>query len=114
VKSQEVIDRLRALRDEAATLPSSVESAEFNSWKPRTRSALTRALGEQHHITQKFIKIKWTPTAYMLDDTTVFARTFVATIPVAQGVLNAAVAEMELLAEEGLAANESDIDSEPQ
>lgn len=41
----EAISRLKALRAEAATLPPSTSSAEFNSWKPRTRSALTRALG---------------------------------------------------------------------
>jgi hypothetical protein len=48
----DAVTRLRALREEAATLPSSTSSAEFNSWQPRTRSALTRELGEKHHITQ--------------------------------------------------------------
>lgn len=62
----EAISRLKALRAEAATLPPSTSSAEFNSWKPRTRSALTRALGEKHHITQRFVRTKWTPSMYTL------------------------------------------------
>jgi hypothetical protein len=71
VNHEDAIKRLRALRDETATLPPSTSSAEFNSWEPRTRSALTRALGEKHYITQRF-KTKWTPSAYGLGDTIAF------------------------------------------
>lgn len=60
----EAISRLKALRAEAATLPPSTSSAEFNSWKPRTRSALTRALGEKHHITH-VEGIDWMPLEAM-------------------------------------------------
>ena len=56
VNHEDAVKRLRALRDEVATLPPSTSSAEFNSWEPRTRSALARALGEKHYITQRFIK----------------------------------------------------------
>ena len=63
VNHEVAVKRLRALRDEVATLPPSTSSAEFNSWEPRTRSALARALGEKHYITQRFIKTKWTPSA---------------------------------------------------
>ena len=87
---EDAIKRLRALRDEAATLPPSTGSAEFNSWEPRTRSALTRALGEKHYITQRFIKTKWTPSAYGLGDTIAFTSTFRGTVPEAQGILDAA------------------------
>jgi hypothetical protein len=108
----DAVTRLRALRDEAATLPLSTSSAEFNSWKPRTRSALTRALGEKHHITQRFINTRWTPSMYTIGDTSAFTMTFQATIPEVQGILDAAIAEIELLAEEGPAADESGIDAE--
>lgn len=113
VKPEEAAERIRALRDEAATLPHSTSSAEFNSWKPRTRSVLTRALGENHHITERFIKTKWTPGAYSLDDARgAFERTFRATIPEVQGILDAAIAEIELLEDEVPVADESGIDVE--
>ncbi len=73
VKPEEAIDRMRALRAEAATLPHSTSSAEFNSWKPRVRSLLTRALGEHHHITERFVNTKWTPSMYTLGDTSAFS-----------------------------------------
>ncbi len=103
---EDAVKRLRALRDEVATLPPSTSSAEFNSWEPRTRSALARALGEKHYITQRFIKTKWTPSADALGDTIAFTSTFRGTVPEAQGILDAAIAEIELLAEEGPVADE--------
>lgn len=112
MKAEDAVERLRALRDEAATLPPSTGSAEFNSWKPRLRSVLTRALGESHHITQRFIAIKWTPSVYALGDTAAFTGTFRATVPEAQGVIDAAIAELELLAEEVPVADESGVDAE--
>lgn len=112
MKPDEAIQRLRSLREEAATLPPSTSSAEFNSWNPRTRSVLARALGEEHHITQRFIKTRWTPSAYTLGDNTAFTATFRATIPEVQGILDAAIAEIELLADEVPVADESGIDAE--
>jgi len=100
VNHEDAIKRLFPVRDEVATLPPSTSSAEFNSWEPRTRSALTRALGEKHYITQRF-KTKWTPSAYGLGDTIAFTSTFRGTVPEAQRILDAAIAEIELLAEEG-------------
>ena len=112
VKPEEAIDRMRALRAEAATLPHSTSSAEFNSWKPRVRSLLTRALGEHHHITERFIKTRWTPSMYTLGDTSAFSATFRATIPEVQGILDAAIAEIELLADEVPVVDESGVDAE--
>ena len=99
MNDEDALKRLRALRDEAATLPPSTSSAEFNSWEPRTRSALIRALGEQHYITQRFINTKWTPSAAAPRDTIAFTSTFRGAVPEAQGILDAAIAEIELLAE---------------
>jgi hypothetical protein len=110
VKPEEAIERLRVLRDEASRLPLSTSSAEFNSWQPRVRSVLTRALGESHHITERFVETRWRPRA--AGDRTAFENAFRATIPVAQGILNAAIAELELLADEVPVADESGIDAE--
>jgi hypothetical protein len=47
----------------------------------------------KHYITQRFIKTKWTPSAYALGDTIAFTSTFRGTVPEAQGILDAAIAE---------------------
>ena len=112
VKPEDAITRLRNLRDEAATLPLSTSSTEFNSWMPRARSVLTRALGEKHHITERFVNTRWTPSMFTMGDTSAFTATFRATIPEAQGILDAAIAEIELLADEVPVADESGIDAE--
>ena len=49
---------------------------------------------------------------FTLGDTQAFINTFRATIPEVQGLLDAAIAEIELLTEQGLAADESGIDAE--
>ena len=79
---------------------------------PRARSVLTRALGENHHITERFVNTKWTPSMFTMGDTSAFTATFRATIPEAQGILDAAIAEIELLADEVPVADESGIDAE--
>lgn len=112
MQPEEVIERLRALREEAATLPLSTSSAEFNSWQPRVRSLLTRALGEHHHITERFIKTQWTPAIHVMGDRSAFEGTFRATIPKVQGILDAAVAELELLADEVPVADAAGVDAE--
>lgn len=44
VDAEDAVMRLGVLREEAAKLPLSTGSAEFNSWKPRVPSVLTWAL----------------------------------------------------------------------
>ncbi len=112
MQPEEVIECLRALREEAAALPLSTSSAEFNSWQPRVRSLLTRALGEHHHITERFIKTQWTPTIHVMGDRSAFEARFRATIPKVQGILDAAVAELELLADEVPVADAAGVDAE--
>ena len=41
-----------------ALAPGAGAAAGSLAYEPRTRSALTRALGEKHYITQRFIKTK--------------------------------------------------------
>jgi hypothetical protein len=113
VKPETAIHRLQALRDEVAQLPHSISSAEYNSWYPRVRSVLTRALGESHHITKRFLAIDWTPPATLIGSTEAgFTRAFKAALPKAQGTLDAAIAELELLADDVPVADESGIDPE--
>lgn len=73
---------------------------------------LTRGLGESHHITERFIKIRWTPSTYVVGDRSAFTQAFKATIPEAQGVIDAAIAEIEMLVDEVPIADESGIDAE--
>lgn len=73
---------------------------------------MTRVLGEKHHITERFIKIQWTPSIFTIGDTQAFIDVFRATVPGAQGILDAAIAEIELLAGELPVADESGIDAE--
>ncbi|MGB8198254.1 MAG: hypothetical protein WCF33_00920 [Pseudonocardiaceae bacterium] len=111
MKPEEAIERLRTLRDEAARLPHSTGSAEFNSWQPRVRSVLTRALGESHHITERFVTTEWTPSPKLMVNTrAAFESAFNTTIPKARGILDAAIAELELLADDVPVADESGID----
>jgi len=111
VKPEKAVER-HDVRAEAATLSHSTGSAEFNSWKSRVRSLLTRALGEHHHITERFINTRWTPSMYAVGDTSAFTATFRATIPEVQGILDAAIVEIELLADEVPVADESGVDAE--
>ena len=87
------VELLQGLHAEAATLPASVSSAEFNSWQQRTRSILTRTLGEPHAITQAFISMSWTPVAYTMGDRSAFTQTFQKRIPKAQGLIESAIFE---------------------
>ncbi len=112
MKPEDAAALLCALRDEAVTLPPSTSSAEFNSWKHRLRTVLTLALGEQHHITQRFVSLSWTPGVFMMGDDSAFPDAFRDTVPAAQGLLDAAVAELEMLGDGIPVADEAGIDSE--
>ena len=107
MKAEDAAKRLHALLNETAKLPPSTSSAEFNSWNPRVRSVLTRALGESHHITLRFTAIRWTP---MVGESS--EGFFRRAMTVAQGVIDAAITEMDLLADEVPAADESGVDAE--
>jgi hypothetical protein len=102
MKTAEWIAQLVALREEAAGLPTSTSSAEFNSWQHRTRSVLSKALGSSHHVTQAFIQMHWTPMMFSTGDSSAFRRAFTAAVPEAQGLLDAAIFELEQLSASGV------------
>lgn len=103
---------LRQLREEASTLPPSVSSSEFNSWQQRTRSVLTRSLGDGHAVTHAFIQMRWTPMAYTIGDDSAFPRAFRASVPEAQGLIDAAIFELEQFATPDDAIFDAGIDPE--
>lgn len=106
------VEMLQALRDEAMALPHSISSAEFNSWRQRTRSILTRAIGEGHAITQSFIGMSWTPMMYNMGDQTAFPRAFQRAVPKAQGLIDSAIFELEQLRDAADTADEASYDPE--
>jgi len=61
MRAAEAIKLLESFRDEAATLPPSINSAEFQSWQGRTRSVLVRSLGENHHLTETLTRSSGDP-----------------------------------------------------
>ena len=93
--TKSVQERITEQRAAANTLPTSTSSAEFTTWNHTTRSILERALGKSHHVTTAFVGLRWTPQAYALGDTQAFRRRFQATIPKAQGLLDAALVELD-------------------
>lgn len=109
---EKAVELLRALHAEAATLPTSVSSAEFNSWQQRTRSILTKSLGEAHAITQAFIGISWTPAAYIAGDRSAFTQAFQKRVPKAQGLIESAIFELEELRDSAKLADDASYDPE--
>jgi hypothetical protein len=74
---------------------------------------LTRALGENHSIVVDFAKVRWTPGAiYGNDIGGLYRGAFVKGRNEAIGILDAAVAEIDLLIEEGPVIDDSSFDSE--
>jgi len=80
------------------------------SWELRVRSALLRALGERHHILERFGKIRWSSSVggSLSDEMKWFQRK----ADHATGMLTAAIAEVGMLADDMPVADESGIDAE--
>jgi hypothetical protein len=111
MKSADAVQELTALLAELNALPQDAGSAEFESWRLRTRSALTRALGEQHYITQEFLHTRWY-SPVLAGDARSDQRAFQTAEESVRGVLSAAIAEVGLLGNDAPVADESGIDAE--
>jgi hypothetical protein len=109
VKSDDAVEQLEALAEELRGLRPDWGSAEFVSWEARTRSALTRALGAQHYITEQFIDTHWSSVSL---DGALDARAFRDSAIRVQGMLDAAIAEVEMLGDDVPVADEEGIDAE--
>jgi Protein of unknown function (Hypoth_ymh) len=110
VKPEGAKQELSDLRAELGTLGTD-DSGQFVSWELRVRSALARALGEQHHILKQFGDIYWSAPiggGSLADDTRWFQRS----ADRAAGMLDAAIAEVGMLADKVPVADESGIDAE--
>jgi hypothetical protein len=109
VKSDDAIQELDTLLTELNELRPDAHSTEFISWDLRARSAFTRAFGEQHYITRRFIDTDWT---LFTDDSAANARWFRETVVRVRGLFDAATAEVSLLGDDVPVADESGIDPE--
>jgi hypothetical protein len=108
VKSKDAHRELTDLLGELSSLVTT-DSPEFVSWDNRVKSALARALDDQHHITRKFSGIWWdSPVAGSGDD----YRWFRDGSNQARGLLDAAINEVGMLANDVPVADESGIDAE--
>ena len=113
MKSEDAIQLLRGLHEEAASLPPSISSAEFSSWQQRTRSVLTQSLGASHAITESFVDLSWTPAMFNLDNADfAFMAAFWGTRPQAQGMIEAAIFELEQLRRSAHIVEDEGIDPE--
>ncbi len=103
------IERLRALDAEAAQFPHQGAITELTSWFGRGRSILRRSLGPEHHLSQQFALVKWPPPTYLPEN---FRRDVLRNLPAMRGVIDAAIADLEMLAGEAPVADESGVDAE--
>jgi hypothetical protein len=110
VKSDDAVQQFEALVAELKGLPPHRHSAKFVSWELRTRSALTHALGAQHHITDQFNHNRWTSVSW--GDEEMEAGSFGQGAARAQGMLDAAIAEVKMLGDDVPVADEEGIDAE--
>ncbi len=110
VKPLETAAQITSLREELNKYLVSVDDEQFISWQLRTRSVLAHALGEGHHITRAFIELSWITMEYGNPDAD--RRAFSEGETRATGILDAAAAEIGLLAAEVPVADESGIDYE--
>lgn len=97
MKAEDAVAILRALGAECAALPAETSSAEFTAWYTKTRSVLIKALGENHHITDRFGEVSWSPwVAPTTRDQEI--RSFQQGQQESTGLINAAIFELETLA----------------
>jgi Protein of unknown function (Hypoth_ymh) len=110
VNPEDAKRELSNLRAELATL-AYANPGVFVSWELRARSALARALGEHHHILERFREIDWFPPVgggSLAEDIQWFQRK----ADHGRGMLEAAIAEVGMLADDVPVADESGIDAE--
>jgi hypothetical protein len=97
MEPEDPIQLLQQLRAEGDSIPRYTTSAEFITWQQRTRSALSKCLGEGHRITRAFVDLRWTPRVYNPGDDSGFIQAFWATMQRAQDIIDAALFELEQL-----------------
>jgi hypothetical protein len=101
---------LTQLRDQIPTLTGGADSAEFVAWNHRTRSVLSRTLGETHAIAQAFITLRWYPSGPLFSDSHQIA--FRGGLRKAQGLLAAAIQELEDFGGDADAVTDDGVDPE--
>ncbi|NBM14968.1 TIGR02391 family protein [Streptomyces sp. GC420] len=97
MQARQAIQSLKQLKDEAQQEgPRLRETEKFSSWKGRVQSVLTRALGVDHHLTQSFIKNRYSLSVWT-DGTpdSAWERAFLGGVKRANGIIDAALFELE-------------------
>jgi hypothetical protein len=79
---KQAADLLHNLRmDARLVLPwGSATSPDFTSWHHRARTVLIASLGKSHNLTQAFLNLRWTPSAWVAGSAdAAFHQAFIAT-----------------------------------
>jgi len=87
------VGALRQLLEEIPSLTGGAGSPEFVAWDHRTRSVLSRSLGDTHAITHAFVTMRWHPSGILVSNSHQIA--FREGLRRAQGLLAAAIQELE-------------------
>jgi hypothetical protein len=93
VNPDAAVPLLSQLLEVIPTLTGGTGSAEFVAWNQRTRSVLSRSLGETHAITQEFITVRWYPSGFLVSDSHEIA--YRGGLRKAQGLISASIQELE-------------------
>lgn len=108
------IKKLNELKEEALIEGAELESPEkFSSWKGRVRSILSRALGVDHHLTQSFVKNPYSLSAFTSQTPdSAFTQAFLKGVQRANGIIDAAIFELDLAGTSDDAVDETAFDPE--
>jgi len=111
----DVRSTLTDLHTEIASIAQSspdTSSAAYTTWRSRTRSLLTAALGPNHHITSEFVALSWLPVAFTVGDDGPFIRAFRSAAGQAQGYLDASLYELDAMVARRGELGADDVDDE--
>lgn len=93
---------LSALSEEAEKQGLALAADDkLTSWRGRVKSALTRSLGADHHITKSFDGVSYSPNVYYDGmPQGEYAATFLSGISTARGIIEAAIFDLEFQGDE--------------
>lgn len=109
MKSEDAVDRLQGLDAELMVLEPTWKTAAFESWQLRTRSVLGHSIGKDQHITEAFNRTHWSSLSF---DDSADRHQFEQSRMLVHGMFEAAIAELQMLADEVPIADEEGVDPE--
>jgi len=108
------ISELQALRDEALASPTTLQREGRNAaWRGKVESVLTRSLGAEHHLTQRFRKVRYGLSVWT-DSTpdSAWTQAFVGGVQTACGHVDAAIYELQTLLDDDAPVDDRAFDPE--